>query len=78
MLARPDAFMSAISERLLTYALGRELDHHDGPAVRRIMQQAADQDFTFTALVQAVVTSAPFQQRIKLATEEVAAATAQR
>jgi hypothetical protein len=78
LLARPEAFMASISERLLTYALGREVDHHDGPAVRRIMQQAADKDFTFTALVQAVVTSAPFQQRIKLATEEVAPATAQR
>ena len=78
LLARPDAFMASISERLLTFALGRELDHHDGPAVRRIMQQAAAEDFTFTALVQAVVTSAPFQQRIKLASEAVAPATAQR
>jgi hypothetical protein len=47
LLARPEAFMASISERLLTYALGREVDHHDGPAVRRIMQQAADKDFTF-------------------------------
>ena len=78
LLARPDAFMASISERLLTFALGRELDHRDGPAVRRIMQQAAAEDFTFTALVQAVVTSAPFQQRIKLASETVAPATAQR
>ena len=66
LLDRPDAFMASVSERLFTYALGRELDHHDGPAVRKAVRQAASQDFTFSALVQAVVASAPFQQRIKL------------
>jgi hypothetical protein len=66
LLARPDAFKTALSERLLTYALGRELSHYDGPAVRRIVHSANAEDFTLTALVQAVVASAPFQQRIKL------------
>jgi len=73
--ARPDAFMASISERLLTYALGRELGHHDGPAVRSIMQQADADGFTLTALVQAIVASAPFQQRIKV--DDVAVTTAQ-
>ena len=40
LLARPDAFKSSISERLLMYALGRELDYYDGPAVRRMIEQA--------------------------------------
>jgi hypothetical protein len=75
LLARPDAFMASISERLLTYALGRELDHHDGPAVRRIVQQATSGNFTLTELVQAIVASAPFQQRIKV--DDVAVTTAQ-
>jgi len=66
LLARPEAFKSSISERLLTYALGRELEHYDGPAVRRVVQQATSEGFTLNALVQAVVMSAPFQQRIKL------------
>lgn len=66
LLARADAFMASISERLLMYALGRELEHYDGPAVRRITQQATAEGFTMAALVQAVVMSAPFQQRIKL------------
>jgi mono/diheme cytochrome c family protein len=65
LLARPDAFMASISERLMMYALGRELEHYDGPAVRRIIQQAASEGFTMAALVEAVVMSAPFQQRIK-------------
>jgi mono/diheme cytochrome c family protein len=69
LLARPEAFMASISERLLTYALGRELEHYDGPAVRRIVERAVSEGFTLTALVQAVVMSAPFQQRSKLAEE---------
>jgi hypothetical protein len=69
LLARPDAFMASISERLLTYALGRELEYYDEPAVRGIVKQANSEGFTMTALVKAVVMSAPFQQRIKLEPE---------
>jgi Protein of unknown function (DUF1592)/Protein of unknown function (DUF1588)/Protein of unknown function (DUF1585)/Protein of unknown function (DUF1587)/Protein of unknown function (DUF1595) len=65
LLDRPEAFMAALTERLLTYALGRTLEPYDGPAVRRIVQQAAAQDFTLTALVKAVVDSAPFRLRSK-------------
>ncbi len=75
LLDRPEAFMSSVSERLLTYALGRELQDYDGPMVRRIVQHAASEGFTFSALVQAVVMSDSFQQRIKLM--ETASATAQ-
>ena len=65
LLARPDAFRASIAERLLMYALGRELEHYDGPAVRRIVQQAISEGFTMAALVEAVAMSAPFRQRIK-------------
>jgi hypothetical protein len=65
LLGRPDALMASISERLLMYALGRELAHYDGPAVRRMIQQATAEEFTMASLVQAVVMSSPFQQRIK-------------
>jgi hypothetical protein len=64
LLARPDAFMASITEHLLMYALGRELGHYDGPAVRRIIEQATAEGFTMASLVQAVVMSEPFQQRI--------------
>jgi hypothetical protein len=74
LLARPDAFMNSLSERLLTYALGRELQEFDGPAVRRIVHGANAEGFTLTALVQAIVASAPFQQRVKLATNQPAVA----
>ncbi len=72
LLDRPEAFMAALSERLLTYALGRTLEPHDGPAVRRIVQQAATDDFTLKALVQAVVQSAPFRQRRQQAAADTA------
>jgi len=75
LLDRPEAFMSSVSERLLTYALGRELEHYDGPAVRAIVQQAVSEDFSLRALVQAVVASDPFQKRIKL--DDAGQATAQ-
>jgi hypothetical protein len=64
LLARPEAFMTSISERLLTYALGRELEYFDEPAVRRIVRQANEAGFTLKALVQAVVASDPFRKRI--------------
>jgi hypothetical protein len=67
-----DAFMTALGERLLTYALGRELEYYDGPAVRHIVQTANADGFTLTALVQAVVASVPFQQRMKLDTTPAA------
>ena len=67
LLARPEAFMFSITERLLTYALGRELEYFDAPAVRGIVQEAAAEGFNFSALVQAVVASEPFQWRIKVA-----------
>ena len=66
LLDRSEAFMTSVSERLLTYALGRELEYYDEPAVRRIVQQATAEGFTLTALVRAVVMSEPFQKRIKL------------
>jgi hypothetical protein len=71
LLDRPDAFKAALAERLLTYGLGRELQHTDGPAVRKIVQQADAQGFSLTALIQAVAMSEPFQQRIKLPAAEI-------
>jgi len=74
LLARPEAFMTSLAGRLLTYALGRELEFYDEPAVRRIIQQAQADGFGWTALVQAIVMSEPFQQRIKLPAPALAAA----
>ena len=63
VLARPEVFVGTMTEKLLTYALGRGLDHHDGAAVRRIARDAAEQDYRFSALVLGIVESMPFQMR---------------
>jgi len=58
---RPTAFAATLTEKLLTYALGRGLTHQDMPAVRAIVRDAAKRDYRFSALVTGVVTSVPFQ-----------------
>ncbi len=63
LLARPEVFVGTMTEKLLTYALGRGLQTHDGPAVRRIVRRAASNDYQFSALVLGIVESNPFQMR---------------
>ena len=64
LLSQSDAFLATVTDRLLTYALGRGLEASDGPAVRQINRDAADEDYAFRALVQGVVRSTPFQLRM--------------
>ena len=52
-----------MTEKLLTYALGRGLEFYDMPAVRTITGQAARNDYHFSSLVLGVVNSMPFQMR---------------
>ena len=63
LLSRPDEFVSATVARLLTYALGRELDARDQPTIRRIMREAEAGGYRFQDLIVAIVNSAPFQMR---------------
>ncbi|QDU39340.1 hypothetical protein Mal4_36810 [Maioricimonas rarisocia] len=63
LLRRPELFAGTVTEKLLTYALGRGLDHHDAPAVRQIVHDAALQDYRFSAIVHGIVRSTPFQMR---------------
>jgi mono/diheme cytochrome c family protein len=63
LLKRPDVFVGTLTEKLLTYALGRGLDYHDRPAVRAIVRKAAQDDYRFDALIGAIVTSVPFEMR---------------
>ena len=52
VVARPDhQFVHALTENLLTYALGRSLDYRDMPTVRRIVRQAAKDDYRFKSIV---------------------------
>ena len=58
-----DEFLTTVSEKLLTYALGRGLEASDSPAVRKVKSDAAHDNYRFESLIQAIVTSTPFQMR---------------
>ncbi len=62
LLAHADLFVPNLAQKLLTYALGRELDHRDMPAVRAIVRQAGGEQARFGALIEAVVLSPAFRQ----------------
>jgi hypothetical protein len=64
LLARPELFVGTAVEKLMTYALGRGLDHRDAAAVRKIIRDAAKQDYRFSSLVLGIVRSVPFQMRM--------------
>lgn len=63
LLKHPELFAGTLTERLLTYALGRGVEPFDAPAVRQIMRDAAAEDYKFSALILGIVRSTPFQMR---------------
>jgi hypothetical protein len=63
LLDQPNAFANTVTEKLLTYALGRGLDYYDAPTVRAIVRDARNKDYRFSTLIAGVVKSAPFQMR---------------
>ena len=65
LLGRSDVFVGTATEKLLTYATGRALKYYDMPAVRSIVRDAAKNDNRFSALIQGIVKSDPFQMRMK-------------
>ena len=54
-----------MTEKLMTYALGRGVEYYDMPAVRRIVHDAAAHDYKFSDLIMGVVKSTPFQMKLK-------------
>ena len=63
LLSKPERFVTTLTEKLLTYALGRGLESFDMPAVRGIVRQAAARNYTFSDLVVGITESVPFQMR---------------
>jgi hypothetical protein len=63
LLRRPDRFVAAVTEKLLTYALGRGIEHYDAPAVRAILRDSQSDDYRFSTVVLNIVKSTPFQMR---------------
>jgi hypothetical protein len=62
-MANPDQFVQTLTEKLMTYALGRTVDYHDMPTVRQIVRDSAKDNYRFSAIVMNIVNSAPFQMR---------------
>jgi mono/diheme cytochrome c family protein len=65
LVSRPEVFVGVMTEKLLTYALGRGLEYYDMPAVRKIVRDGGNQNFRFSSLVLGVVESSPFQMKKK-------------
>jgi hypothetical protein len=63
LLNRPQLIAYAVGEKLLTYALGRNLEHYDGPAVRKLVREAAPSDYRWSSIVLGIAKSTPFQMR---------------
>jgi hypothetical protein len=62
LVTHSDQFVTAATEKLLIYALGRGLDYYDAPAVRKVVRDAAP-DYRWSSLLLGIVKSTPFQMR---------------
>ena len=72
LMGRSDQFVRVVSEKLLTYALGRGVEYEDMPLVRSIVRDSAASNYRFSTLVLGIVKSPAFQMNMKTATEQAA------
>ena len=63
LVARAEDFVTTVTEKLMTYALGRGVEYYDAPAIRRVVREAAADDYRWSGLVAGIVRSTPFQMR---------------
>ena len=64
-------FVRNLTERLLTYSLGRGVEYYDMPLVRSIVREAASNDYRFSSLIVGIVKSNAFQRNMKLTENKV-------
>jgi mono/diheme cytochrome c family protein len=65
ILKHPEQFVRTMTEKMLTYALGRGLEYYDMPVVRDIAADAKSQNYRFSSIVLGIVKSTPFMQKMK-------------
>ncbi len=65
---RPELFVGTLTEKLMTFALGRGIETYDAPAVRKIVHDAQAKDFCFSSVILGIVNSTPFTMRKSLST----------
>ena len=63
LLSRPELFAGTLTEKLLTFALGRGIEYYDAPAVRKIVREAEPDGYRLSSLILGIVKSVPFQMR---------------
>jgi hypothetical protein len=63
LLERREQFVGTVSERLLSFALGRGVEYYDRPALRRIVRTAAAGGYRWSAIITGIIESTPFQMR---------------
>jgi hypothetical protein len=63
LVARGDQFVTTLTEKLMTYALGRGLEYYDAPSVRAVVREAAAGGHRFSSILLAIVNSPPFLMR---------------
>jgi len=73
LTSRPEVFIGVMTEKMLTYALGRGLEYYDMPAVRQILRGSAPGNFKFSSLVLGIVKSTPFEMKLSGASQETTA-----
>ena len=75
ILSQPDQVVTAISEKLMIYGLGRGLEFYDAPAVRKVVHESAATNYRFQSLILGITKSTPFQMRKSQAKDLTPAAT---
>ena len=63
LLKRPEMFARTLTQKLMTYGLGRGVEYQDKPLVRAVAREAARQNYRFSSIVLGIVKSAPFQMK---------------
>jgi hypothetical protein len=63
LLSRPDVFVGTLTEKLLTFSLGRGVEYYDAPAVRKIVRASQAADYRFSSIIVALTQSTPFTMR---------------
>ena len=63
LLKRPELFVRTLTEKLLTFALGRGVEYYDSPAIRKIVRDAREKDYRLSSLIVGIATSTPFTMR---------------
>jgi hypothetical protein len=65
LTSRPETFVGVLTEKMMTYALGRGVEYYDMPAVRGVVRESAANNYRFSSLVLGVVNSTPFEMKMK-------------